>query len=482
MLCFRLEAYDRNQNFGKNDEPEPEYYMTLPDPELYKDANADTKFCPLVLDTAVNYLEQFDKVLDNDSKKLYADRFILFFRTVKDNGKIYVKARIKAEFMKTHYDVDIAFTSDGGIIETQCECGAGMGPNGHCKHICCTLYASFKFATTGTVKLHETCTEKLQTFHQTKKFIWSPLKASKLNLQGADEFTNVDFDPRPQQFRQSAGYNDYFRNVCLNFPGVSKMPIFQLFIPANAQAVAHDHDYLRLTPEDNFLEALCVTKISKEERQQIERRTLGQDRNPLWSEERTKRLPSSMFGKICKAMASDKVDRKKLARSLVEVIKVKAPALEHGKNYEHMAISAYMSVTNHDVKKCGIVVSTAKPFIACSPDGIINDSYLVEVKCPFSAKDKPISNVTIPYLKSGSPAGYHLEETHDYYYQVQGQMYCTGAEKCDFIVYTITDMKFFQIERNDQFIVNMVKTLEKFFHEYFKPALLEKRFYKTYID
>ena len=104
---------------------------------------------------------------------------MLFFRTVKDNDTIYVKARIKAEFMKTHYDVDISFTSDGGIIQTQCECGAGMGPNGHCKHICCTLYASFKFANTETVKLHETCTEKLQTFHQTKRFIWSPLKAKK---------------------------------------------------------------------------------------------------------------------------------------------------------------------------------------------------------------------------------------------------------------------------------------------------------------
>ena len=106
----------------------------------------------------------------------------------------------------------------------------------------------------------------------------------------------------------------------------------------------------------------------------------------------------------------------------------------------------------------------------------------MEVKCPFSAKDKPISNVTVPYLKSDSPAGYYLAETHGYYYQVQGQMYCTGAEKCELIVYTISDMKFFQIERNDQFIVNMVKTLERFFHEYFKQALIEKRFYKTYID
>lgn len=40
---FRLEAYDRNHNFGKNDELEPEYHMTLPDPHLYN-VNADTMY------------------------------------------------------------------------------------------------------------------------------------------------------------------------------------------------------------------------------------------------------------------------------------------------------------------------------------------------------------------------------------------------------------------------------------------------------
>ena len=479
---FRLEAYERNSNFGKNDVPEPEYSMTLPEPQLYKDANADTKFCPLALDTVINYLDQFEKQLDDHSKKLYHDKLLLCFRIATENGIFFVKTKIKAEYMKTHYNVDVSFTSDGGIIESQCECGAGMGPAGHCKHICCTLYASLKFVTTGNVKLHETCTEKLQTFHQAKKFIWSPLKAKDLKLQGADEFTSMDFDPRPEHLRQHPGYTDYFRNTCLNFPGISSMPIFQMFTPANTHAVAHDHDYLKLTPEDDFLETLCVTKISPEERQSVERRTLGQDKNPLWYEERTKRLSSSMFGRICKAMNSDKTDRHKLARSLVEVTKIKAPALDHGRKYEDMAISAYMSATDHDVKKCGIVVSCDKPFLACSPDGVIDNFNFLEVKCPFTAKDKPITPVTVPYLKQDSSGSYYLEQTHDYYYQVQGQLYCTGGKKCDFLVYTITDTKFFPIERNNQFINKMVETLERFFHDYFKPALLEKTFYKTYID
>ena len=222
-----------------------------------------------------------------------------------------------------------------------------------------------------------------------------------------------------------------------------------------------------------------MTKITDEERQSIERRTLGQDKNPLWYEERTKRPSSSMFGRICKAMVSDKTDRHTLAKSFVEVTKIKAASLDHGKKYEDMAISAYISATDQDVKKCGIVVSSDKPFLACSLDGVINSSSFLEVKCPFSAKDKPITTVTVPYLIQGS----YFEQTHDYYYQVQGQLYCTGGKKCDFLVYTITDMKFFSIKRNNQFINKMVETLQRFFfQDYFKPALLEKRFYKTYID
>ena len=109
--------------------------MTLPDTQLYKDANADTKFCPLATDTIVNYLEQFEKELDEGSKKLYDDRLLLFFRIAKENDIICVKTKIKAEYFKTEYYVDVSFTASGGIIESQCECGAGMGPHAHCKHV-----------------------------------------------------------------------------------------------------------------------------------------------------------------------------------------------------------------------------------------------------------------------------------------------------------------------------------------------------------
>jgi len=46
----------------------------------------------------------------------------------------------------------------------------------------------------------------------------------------------------------------------------------------------------------------------------------------------------------------------------------------------------------YEFKKCGLVLDPTNPFIGASPDGIISCSCcgkgVVEVKCPFSCKDK----------------------------------------------------------------------------------------------
>ena len=60
-----------------------------------------------------------------------------------------------------------------------------------------------------------------------------------LNMPGAHEFTNMQFDPRPNHLRHLPGYQDYFNNICLNSSGISEMPISQTVEPANAFAVWH---------------------------------------------------------------------------------------------------------------------------------------------------------------------------------------------------------------------------------------------------
>ena len=41
----------------------------------------------------------------------------------------------------TVYTVYIKVDVCGVVQESQCECGEGMGPEAHCKHVCVILYA-----------------------------------------------------------------------------------------------------------------------------------------------------------------------------------------------------------------------------------------------------------------------------------------------------------------------------------------------------
>ncbi len=74
----------------------------------------------------------------------------------------------------------------------------------------------------------------------------------------------------------------------------------------------------------------------------IDERTIGQSMNNEWKEERTKILPSSIFGRICKS--TERTDKDKLAKSFTNVTNIKAAPLEHGQIYEYIAIEQYSMI------------------------------------------------------------------------------------------------------------------------------------------
>ncbi|XP_062598497.1 uncharacterized protein LOC134259918 [Saccostrea cucullata] len=262
-LVDRLEAYDRNFNFGKVDYTDPEFCMQLPSYDTYADVNSDTSFSGLSMDTVHSYFGRFEKKFENHFIHLYDDNFLTYYRVSINTACTFIKGNCRAEMRKgVCYTIDIKLSNEGSVLEAQCECAAGMGPDTHCKHVAAVMYGAVMFAKNKFIKTEETCTQRLQTFHKSKRFKGSPIKSDDLNLPGADELTNIAVDPRPEEFRNNPSYPHYFRNVCLNFSGISKMPIYQTFTPANMIAVANDHDYLTLSPEDNFLEKLQITKIS----------------------------------------------------------------------------------------------------------------------------------------------------------------------------------------------------------------------------
>lgn len=74
-LIFRLEAYDRNQNFGAApDEPLYTWSMHVPNPASYMDITPGS-FIPLSAGETTAYLDIYEVQLGNKSRQLYTERY-----------------------------------------------------------------------------------------------------------------------------------------------------------------------------------------------------------------------------------------------------------------------------------------------------------------------------------------------------------------------------------------------------------------------
>lgn len=94
-------------------------------------------------------------------------------------------------------------------------------------------------------------------------------------------------------------------------------------------------------------------------------------------------------------------------------------AMQWGTDTEPLARAEYEAMNLCEVKECGLVDHPSVEMFGASPDGIIDDDGLIEIKCPNTATH-------LEYLLSKKvPQKYML--------QMQTQMACTGRKWCDFV-------------------------------------------------
>ena len=238
--------------------------------------------------------------------------------------------------------------------------------------------------------------------------------------------------------------------------------------------MCHDHDLCELDQSDHMLVNENLISISKEQIKNIEQST--QHHNAMWYKERLKRIHSTSFKRIVKL--TDRTDKVKLSVQLMTPSpKLRTRAVRHGLQFENKALKMYELKQKTTVKEVGIVVCKDTPYLAATPDGILEDGRVIEVKCPFTAKDQCIDPTSVPFFKYDNNV-LTLKEDHQYMYQIQGQMMATGASQCDLVVYTHKDYKIINIKRNNTFILDMSLKLESYYNDYFQPQYLKMHFYK----
>ena len=144
-----------------------------------------------------------------------------------------------------------------------------------------------------------------------------------------------------------------------------------------------------------------------------------------------------------------------------------------------MAVAKFEDITGKKTEQCGMFIHPERAYLSASPDRLLGDYAILEVKCPHSAKAKEIMPTTVPYLNVQG-GDLYLNRDHAYYSQIQGQLMCTDRQICNFVVFTLKDFRIIRVERDEKFCQDMLVKLDAFFGEYFRETLLRRFLYKDY--
>ena len=160
---------------------------------------------------------------------------------------------------------------------------------------------------------------------------------------------------------------------------------------------------------DKFLQArgcqqqldclVCRSRLQQAHILNISEVTVGQRDNPAWYLARKGRLTGSNFGSVLKAK---RITPSLLKCLLGEYDLSRVKAVQWGVNNEEEAIKAFTLKTGAAVKETGIWFHSSG-ILGASPDGIIDEETVLEVKCPYPWPDVTYIHVGMYLLFSLSP-------------------------------------------------------------------------------
>lgn len=242
-----------------------------------------------------------------------------------------------------------------------------------------------------------------------------------------------------------------------------------------------DDNYGRQDLEEDMPSELYTAKQKQflqelEQTQDIEIKTVGQSDNNIWAIERRKRLTASNFGRVCKMRLNTSV--RSILESLLYSQFKGTVATNYGKNNESEAIKQFSKETGLKVVESGLFVDKNKPFLAASPDGLIGDDTLIEVKCPYKiasmTPEEGIQQKKVDFC-TYQARKLNLKSNHNYYYQVQGQLHITGREFCFFVLWSPKGLLYQKIKKDDTFWEKMEPLLEQFYYQCLLPEIIDGR-------
>ncbi|XP_070568417.1 uncharacterized protein [Ptychodera flava] len=440
---------------------------------------------------------------------------------------------------KTYRSV-VRLNDEGSIQQAACDCPAGKGIDGlgKCNHTTALLFALEDFSRKGLKQQAEpvSCTSELCRWTKPRTLQVSSEPVQSLTIRkyqyGQDytKKTSINlYDPRAQHQRsldQESVHTlcDTFKEAGISsslflFHDISAMPD-RLSVPSSmiteepgyeipccdddVQIIENSPEVCSLPFNDDYnidshvfheivdyVAARNARTCTSEYIQEIEKQTRGQADNSSWQEIRRTKMTASNFGKFMKRRA----DPDKLLNSIMYKPAVTTFALEYGRTNEENAVNSYLTLkkeqgkSNIKVLEVGLMLSSDNPDYGASLDRVVVDPTEadpsearggLEVKCPSSLQGMTAENAAQQKRSclEISNGIVKLKEPHDYYIQVQAQMYVSGLPWVDFVVWFGKDCDLFvqRIKFNrEAWYSKILPAVNHFYRRAFLPEILTGR-------
>ncbi|CAI6376072.1 unnamed protein product [Macrosiphum euphorbiae] len=193
-----------------------------------------------------------------------------------------------------------------------------------------------------------------------------------------------------------------------------------------------------------------IDKLMKTDREMLEKVTRSQVKSQVWYTEREHRLTTNRL-----------------------------------KVWENIGIEVEKKF-GFNIDPAGLLVDDKISYLAASPDGLIVQNFVIEIKCPFSAREyfdifEAIREGKITYCTVDENNKVKLKNNSDYFYQIQGQLHITKGSTCYCCMYTENWNYMIEIRYENQFWDNnMVDHLCTFYTKCLLPEIVNPKFGKDF--
>ncbi|GBN01916.1 hypothetical protein AVEN_211855-1 [Araneus ventricosus] len=221
-----------------------------------------------------------------------------------------------------------------------------------------------------------------------------------------------------------------------------------------------------------------MNKLLVNNNDDLEIPTRGQASSERWREEKSFRLSSSYFKQVANRRSSTLFSN--LVKRILYGDRIETKAMRYGLANEDVARNQYKIQNGVLVSKCGLFVDPNNPFLCTSPDGLVGSEGLVEVKCPYTARE---AKSLQEFYEGNKKFGLKFKEnkevflptSHKFFYQIQGQLNITNRKWCDLFLWCREDSLTIRIERDETFWKNILPKLKHFYFHCLLPEILDPR-------